>query len=275
MVEGNLNKMAVEPAEQAAYTLRLSDHRVALNPFLGKKIRLRFSGIINCQHCGRVTKKSYSQGYCYPCSKKLAACDICIMRPERCHYEQGTCREPEWALTHCFQPHIVYLANSSGIKVGITRQTQIPTRWLDQGAEQALPIYRVANRYISGLMEASLKRFVSDRTDWRKMLKGRTEACVLNDIRDELYEKNSDSEQVISARFGANTVERLVTASPENFTFPVQQYPLKVSSLGFDKTAEISGCLWGIKGQYLILDSGVLNLRKHTGYYISFDVIAE
>lgn len=271
MVDGNLVKMAIEPGEQAQYTLRLSDNRVALNPLLGKIIHLKFNGIINCQNCDRVIKKSYSQGYCYPCSQKLAACDICIMKPERCHYEQGTCREPEWGETHCFQPHIVYLANSSGIKVGITRHTQVPTRWLDQGAEQALPIYRVANRYISGLMEDSLKRFVSDRTDWRKMLKSSAETQVLSEVRDDLYEKNIESEQALITRFGEEAITRLTTEAQVIFAFPVQEYPLKVSSLGFDKTAEISGRLQGIKGQYLILDKGVVNLRKHTGYQISFE----
>lgn len=272
MVEGNLIKMAIEPGEQAAYTLRLSDHRVVLNDYLGKTVKLTFNNVINCTHCGRVTKKSYSQGYCYPCSQKLAACDICIVRPEKCHYEQGTCREPEWAQQHCFQPHYVYLANSSGIKVGITRHTQVPTRWLDQGAEQALPIYRVANRYISGLVETNIKAYVTDRTDWRKMLKGSAEPVSLEAFRDDLYEKDAAMELELIEQFGPDAIERLGSETSQDFCYPVQQYPTKVSSLGFDKMAEISGMLKGIKGQYLILDKGVLNLRKHTGYHIKFEV---
>ena len=271
MIEGNLTKMAVEPEGEAQYTLRLSDQRVPLNPCIGKSVQFKFNGVINCIHCGRVTKKSFSQGHCYPCSQKLASCDICIVKPERCHYEQGTCREPEWGLQNCFQAHYVYLANSSGIKVGITRHSQVPTRWLDQGAEQALPIYRVANRLISGLVEDALKAYVSDRTDWRKMLKGQAETKDLAALRDELYEKNAATEQAMLDRFGPQAIERLDTEQAVNFKYPVSAYPAKVSSLGFDKTAEISGVLQGIKGQYLYIDGKVLNLRKHTGYHVSFD----
>lgn len=271
MIEGNLTKMAVQADSEAQYILRLSDHRVALNPLIGKHVAFKFNGVINCIHCGRVTKKSFSQGYCFPCSKKLAACDICIVKPERCHYEQGTCREPQWGLQNCFQAHYVYLANSSGIKVGITRHSQVPTRWLDQGAEQALPIYRVANRLISGLVEDALKAHVSDRTDWRKMLKGEAEPKDLMQIRDELYEKNINTEQLMLERFGDQAIERLTQENLVNFKYPVSEYPAKISSLGFDKTPEIAGELQGIKGQYLYIDGKVLNLRKHTGYHIAFD----
>ena len=272
MIEGNLSKMAVTSDGDAQYTLRISDERIALNACIGKTIHFKFNGVINCIHCGRETKKSFNQGYCFPCSKRLAACDICIVRPEKCHYEQGTCREPEWAQQHCFQPHFVYLANSSGVKVGITRHSQVPTRWLDQGAEQALPIYQVANRFISGLVETALKAHVSDRTDWRKMLKGNAEAKDLIQVRDELYAKNTETESELRQRFGDDAITRLHAAQSVDFCYPVTAYPAKVSSLGFDKTAEISGVLQGIKGQYLFIDGKVLNMRKHTGYYVSFDI---
>ena len=272
MVEGNLTKMAVTPDGDAQYTLRLSDESIALNTCIGKTIHFKFNGVINCIHCGRETKKSFNQGYCFPCSKRLAACDICIVRPEKCHYEQGTCREPEWALQHCFQLHFVYLANSSGVKVGITRHSQVPTRWLDQGAEQALPIYQVANRLISGLVETALKAHVSDRTDWRKMLKGNAEPKELMQVRDELYVKNTETENELRQRFGDDAITRLDAEQSVDFCYPVTEYPAKVSSLSFDKTAEISGVLQGIKGQYLFIDGKVLNMRKHTGYHVSFNV---
>lgn len=270
MIEGNLDKMAVEHNGPARYTLRLSEHRLALNDYLGKRITLTFNGVINCTHCGRVTKKSFSQGYCYPCSQKLAECDMCIVRPEQCHYDQGTCRDATWAQQHCFMPHVVYLANSAGIKVGITRASQIPTRWLDQGAEQAIPMYRVANRYQSGLLEVVLKAHVADRTDWRKMLKGAAERVDLVAIRDALYEKISGEETALRARFGEAAIMRAQADAQVTLAYPVQHYPDKVTSLGFDKTAAVAGVLEGIKGQYLLLDSGVINLRKHTGYHIAF-----
>ncbi len=122
-----------------SYLLPLDDELIPVNQFIGKALSLTFQGEIHCIECGRKTRKSYNQGYCFPCFKSLASCDMCIMKPETCHYQQGTCRQPEWGETHCFQDHYVYLANSSAIKVGITRGTQIPTRWIDQGASQALP----------------------------------------------------------------------------------------------------------------------------------------
>jgi len=139
-VTGNLEKMRVQHAAPVLYALPVGDKSVALNPLLGNKITLRYTGEINCIHCGRRTNKSFQQGYCYPCMQKLARCDICIVKPELCHFHKGTCREPEWGREHCMIQHIVYLAVSSGLKVGITRHTQVPTRWIDQGAVAAVPM---------------------------------------------------------------------------------------------------------------------------------------
>ena len=138
---GSLEKMTTQLAEPVQYRLPVGDAELELNPLLGQRLELRYSGRIFCVNCQKKTAKSFNQGYCYPCFIKLAQCDMCIMKPETCHYAAGTCREPSWGEEFCFQPHIVYLANSSGIKVGITRQTQIPTRWIDQGAVQALPVF--------------------------------------------------------------------------------------------------------------------------------------
>jgi hypothetical protein len=135
---GHLDKMPVELAAPVNYWLALDEERVPLNALLGETLRLRHSGAIHCTECGRATVKSFAEGFCYPCFRKLAQCDLCILSPERCHFAAGTCREPEWALDFCMTGHIVYLANSSGVKVGITRAGQIPVRWIDQGATQAL-----------------------------------------------------------------------------------------------------------------------------------------
>lgn len=270
MIEGNLNKMAVSLAEPVQYQLCLDEQRIELNPYIGKKIRLTFSGEIYCVACGRKTKKSFNQGFCFPCTKKLAQCDICIVRPEKCHFDQGTCREPDWAEQHCFIPHYVYLANSSGLKVGITRGTQIPTRWIDQGATQALPIFRAQTRFQVGLLEDALKAHVADKTDWRKMLKGVAVERDLTACRDELIAQAEQAIAEIEARFPGD-IERLSDEEVTDISFPVEEYPAKVSSLNFDKTAEVSGVLQGIKGQYLILDSGVINLRKFGGYHVSFE----
>lgn len=251
------------------YKLPLDDEFIELNPYIGKNIKLHFQDEIHCIECGRKTKKTFNQGYCYPCFKSLAKCDLCIMKPETCHYHEGTCRQPQWGQENCFQEHYVYLANSSGIKVGITRGTQIPTRWIDQGASEALPIFKVTNRLLSGKLEMVIKDHVSDRTDWRKMLKGTADHVDLGAKRDELMAAAEKEIQQVVKEFGKSEIEFL-NEKQVSIEFPVEQYPEKVKSLNFDKTAEIEGVLQGIKGQYLLLDIGVLNIRKFGGYLIEF-----
>lgn len=251
------------------YQMVLGDQQVAMNPLIGESITLVYAGEIHCQNCQRLTKKSYSGGFCFPCSQKLAQCDLCFMKPETCHYAHGTCREPEWGVQVCMQDHIVYLANSSGIKVGITRTSQMPTRWLDQGATQALPIFRVSSRYHSGLLEVMFKNHVSDRTDWRKMLRGPAEKIDLLEQRNQLQAECADEIKLLQEKLGENAITPLTDEQTLEINYPVQQYPQKVSSMNFDKTPEITGKLLGIKGQYLIMDKGVLNIRKFNGYQIT------
>ena len=270
MISGNLAKMVVELDTPVKYSLSLDSKLVPLNEYIGKNISLTYSGNIHCTACGRKTKKSYGQGYCFPCTQKLAQCDICIVRPEKCHYHNGSCREPEWADQHCMQPHVVYIANASGLKVGITRGTQVPTRWIDQGAGQALPILRTQSRYQVGLIEAGLKAFISDKTDWRKMLKGSSEQMDLFQARDTLLKEGSAIIEEVKSRFSEEDIEFIPDAEVVNIEYPVLEYPAKVSSLNFDKTPEVGGLLMGIKGQYLIFDQGVINMRKFTGYEVEF-----
>lgn len=267
---GQLAKMAVSlPSDNLAqYQMVLGQPCAEMNPLLGQTIELSYSGEIYCQNCQRLTKKSYSGGFCFPCSQKLAQCDLCFMKPETCHYAEGTCREPEWGEAVCMQDHIVYLANSSGLKVGITRINQVPTRWIDQGATQALPIFRVQSRYQSGLVEVMFKQHVSDRTDWRKMLKADADPLDLAQQRQQLFEACSNEIAGLQQQFGESAIQMLEAENQVEISYPVTQYPNKVSSLNFDKTPVIRGTLMGIKGQYLMLDNGVLNLRKFTGYQI-------
>ena len=234
------------------YHLSVDDQRVPLNNYLGKVIRLQHTGTIHCVHCGRRSNKSFNQGYCYPCVIKLAQCDICIVSPEKCHYDQGTCREPEWGEQHCMVDHIVYLANSSGIKVGITRETQLPTRWIDQGAVQALPIFRVKTRRQSGLVEDLLRQHVADKTNWRTMLKGEILPADLPAMRDTLYERCDKGLVELEERFGLQAFQRIENVAPVNIEYPVLEYPSKVTSHNMDKTPLVEGTLMGIKGQYSI-----------------------
>ncbi len=243
------------------YQLPIGDEWLDMNALVGSKISLSFTGEVYCVNCGKRTYKSYSQGYCYLCCQKLACCDLCIMKPETCHHHLGTCREPQWGLANCFSPHIIYLANSSGVKIGITRKSNIPDRWIDQGAIMALPILEIDTRLKSGQIEVALKAFVSDKTNWRKMLKNEVETTDLAQMRDILLAKI----EALIAELGAKTLDEAVL----KINYPVIEYPHKINALNFDKTPNISGVLKGIKGQYLILDTGVLNIRKFGSYQIT------
>lgn len=266
---GALSKMAVRLGETAQYAIRLDENEVPVNPLLGKRVRLEYLGAIHCSHCGRKTKKSFAQGYCYPCFTKLAQCDSCIMSPERCHFEAGTCREPSWGQQFCMTDHVVYLANSSGIKVGITRASQIPTRWLDQGASQALPIFRVATRQQSGFVEDLLRTRVADKTNWRALLKGDATPLDLPAIRGELLASCAEGIAELQQRFGLQAIQPVLDAEVLTIRYPVEAYPTKVASHDLEKTPVVEGILKGIKGQYLILDTGVINLRKYTAYQVA------
>ena len=266
--QGNIQKMQSELHTPVRYRLPIGEGTVAMNELIGSTLRLVYEGTINCIACGRKTSKSFNQGYCFPCMRSLAECDTCIVRPELCHFKQGTCRDAQWALNHCMQPHVVYLANSSGIKVGITRRSQVPTRWIDQGATQALPVYHAGNRHISGLAEVIVKQHVADKTDWRKMLKGTTDGVDLLAKRAELLEVCGAQISALQAGMPEVPLQVIGDAELVAIDYPVQTYPVKVVSLSLDKTPDFSGKLLGIKGQYLIFDCGVLNVRKFAGYFI-------
>ena len=223
-VVGHVRKMRTEDGDPVRYTLPLDDEAVAMNPLLGKTIGLRHTGNIHCVACGRKTQKSFNQGHCFPCLRRLASCDGCIVRPEQCHYHLGTCREPAWGEAHCLRPHIVYLANSSGVKVGITRETQVPTRWIDQGAAQALPIARVASRRMSGLMEMAFKKHVSDRTDWRRMLKGEPDSANLIESRESLFARCDEVLSKLTDEHDSVAPEFIADAECRIFCYPVLEY---------------------------------------------------
>ncbi len=267
--QGALRKMAAQLAAPVSYQFCLDEQRVEVNPLIGQTLRIEYLGAIHCTHCGRKTKKSFSQGYCYPCFTKLAQCDSCIVSPEKCHYEAGTCREPSWGEQFCMTDHVVYLANSSGVKVGITRANQVPTRWIDQGASQALPILRVATRQQSGLVEDLLRSQVADRTNWRALLKGDAEAVDLPAVREQLFEHCSEGVSALQQRFGLQAIQPQADAEVVEIRYPVTAYPAKIVSLDLEKTPLVEGTLLGIKGQYLLLDTGVINLRKFTAYQVA------
>jgi hypothetical protein len=165
--------------------------------------------------------------------------------------------------------HVVYLANSSGVKVGITRATQLPTRWLDQGASQALPIVRVATRQQSGFVEDLFRSQVADRTNWRALLKGDAPSVDLTAIRQQLFESCAEGLSALQARFGLQAIQLLNDVAPIEIEYPVEAYPTKIVSFNLDKDPIAEGTLLGVKGQYLIFDTGVINIRKYTSYQLA------
>ncbi|MEL7296093.1 MAG: DUF2797 domain-containing protein [Pseudomonadota bacterium] len=261
MTTGNLRKMHSTLNDVVHYELPLSDARVDMNALIGSIIQMRFDGQINCIKCGRKTKKSFRQGFCYPCFRDAPEASECIIRPELCRAHEGEARDMAWAEKHCLTEQVVYLAKSSAVKVGITRHSQVPTRWIDQGASEAIVFARVPNRYTAGLVEVAMKSFLTDRTNWQRMLK--------NEIStDDLLERK----QTIAAELDAD-FRQYVTDDQDicELTYPVDTFPTKVKSMSFDKLPEIEGELSGIKGQYLIFSDGrVINIRKHAGYFIEF-----
>lgn len=263
---GDLSKLEGsydEKSHKVSYQLPIGEEKIDIMPFIGKKISLSYDGVIHCVATGEKIKKSYNNGYSYKAFMKLAECDVCIVKPELCHYHKGTCREPKWGEEHCMQPHVVYIANSSGLKVGITRKVNTPYRWIDQGAVEALPLVMVKDRLTSGLIEVELAKVYADKTNWRTMLTGEK-------IEIDLFE----TKELIFNTFGDllddHEVEEIEGPILE-FTYPVLEYPKKINSLTFDKEKIIEGTLLGIKGQYLIFDKGVINMRRHQGYEIIFE----
>lgn len=250
---------------RVSYRLDL-EKSVSLTACVGQLVKLTFLDEKECIGCGRKIAKTFQQGYCFPCVRSLAACDICIVRPELCHFHLGTCRESEWGEAHCMKEHVIYLANTSGLKVGITRRVNVPTRFIDQGATEALPLFSVKSRYHAGLMEVLLAKELSDKTNWRKMLSGSAESLDLPVLAEELKVKMQASLQALSLTHQIDFTE--LPASVIRLEYPVQQYPVSVKSLNLDKVSPIEGVLLGIKGQYLILSSGVFNVRSFGGYKI-------
>lgn len=261
-MEGQIRKMRVEFGDPVKYKLRFGSEEVAINELLGQSISFSFDGTITCIKCGNKTKKSFGEGFCYPCFAAAPEASECIIRPELCEAHLGKGRDPEWERQNHLQEHFVYLAASSSVKVGVTRHGQIPTRWIDQGASSAIKLAKTPNRQLAGKIEVALKAHITDKTNWRKMLKNEVleDAGLLGAKAQMAKILEEDLRQYLIADDEITVVH-----------YPVISYPDKVKSVGFDKLPEISGVLQGIKGQYLLLDQDrVLNIRKHTGYHVGF-----
>ncbi|WP_396145060.1 DUF2797 domain-containing protein [Flavobacterium sp.] len=261
--EGVLTKMQTEYSNPIQYYLVFENSFLSLNQLLDKNIEINFLGY-QCLQCGK-KKKIFRQGFCYDCFMSSPAAGDWIMKPElsTAHLDLED-RDLEYEKRVQLQPHIVYLALSSEVKVGVTRKTQVPTRWIDQGAVQAIPIVEVPNRYLAGITEVALKEHFADKTNWQKMLK--------NEVPDaDLLQERANLKYIIPKE-----VQDYFHPEKEDLYdlhFPVLEFPKKVTSLNLDKTPNFSGKLMGIKGQYLIFQDGtVFNVRTFEGYVVKISL---
>lgn len=271
-IKGELRKMLVELDENNLVQYQMLFHNketgehqtLSLNEFLGKTITLNFQGDIFCKSCGIKTKTSYNQGFCYNCFINSPESAECIIRPELCRAHLGEGRDIEWEERNHNQPHFVYLAATDVVKVGVTRSTQIPIRWIDQGASAAIKLAETPNRYLAGVIEVALKSSFTDKTNWRKMLTNSIDESIdLEETKWQLEELlPEDISQYISDEDDLTEIN-----------YPVLKFPTKVTSLNLDKSPIITGKLLGIKGQYFLLDNNrVVNIRRHTSYDVNFSV---
>ena len=257
---GTISKMKVDLQDEVRYTLILGDDAIDMNSLINKDIRLFWNGDIFCSACGKKTKNSFGEGFCYPCFQSAPEATECTIRPELCRAHLGEGRDPEWEERNHNTPHIVYLAASDIVKVGVTRITQVPTRWIDQGASSAIRLAETPNRYEAGILEVALKSFFADKTNWQRMLKNEVDDSI--DLVEEKWNLHDQLPEDLIQFFSEN--DEVI-----DINYPVLTYPTKVKSLSFDKTPTIEGKLVGIKGQYLIFEDGsVLNIRKHTSYFL-------
>ncbi|MGB5244766.1 MAG: DUF2797 domain-containing protein [Lutimonas sp.] len=260
---GVLRKMSTEIGNPIQYYLDMEADFLVMNQLLDKKIEITFQKY-QCLSCGE-DKKIFRQGFCYDCFYKMPQAGDWIMRPElsQAHLDIED-RDLEFEKSMQLQPHVVYLANSSNVKVGVTRKAQIPTRWIDQGAHEAIEIVEVPNRYLAGITEVALKEHVSDKTNWRKMLTNEIEDLDLNAEKEKLSPYIPEEVKPYFREMHSKEVE---------LDFPVLQYPKKIKSLNLEKTQNYSGVLKWIKGQYLIFEDGTaFNVRNYEGYVVEVEV---
>ena len=255
-----LNKMRSTIGHPIAYSLNSGKEAVLMNDYLQKKIEIDWTGNIFCSKCSKKTKRSFGEGFCYPCFMSAPEASPCILKPELCQAHLGIGRDIEFEEKHHNKPHIVYLAATDKVKVGVTRNTQVPTRWIDQGANKAIILAETPNRYLAGVTEVALKSFYSDKTNWRSMLRNIEDESI--DLINEKWNCHDLLPQDLQQYFVEDD-------DVLELNYPVYKFPEKITSINLEKQASISGTLTGIKGQYLMFDEQyVFNVRRHTSFEI-------
>jgi len=264
-ISGPIDKMIASYTHIVHYSFVAGDNVVSLNEYLGHKIKIDYLHKILCVSCGKLTKKSFGQGFCYNCFVSAPDNAECIIHPEQCRAHLGLGRDPEWEERNHNQPHHVYLSYTSNVKVGVTRNTQIPIRWIDQGATQAIVIANVPYRYLAGVMEVTLKEKFNDKTNWKRMLlnDGNNDIDLIS-FRDDIY---NSIDEAFEPYMDSSSL-------PMHIKYPMLVQPTNIENLSLEKQSIVEGVLTGIKGQYLIINNKqVINIRTFSGYYVQLDIL--
>lgn len=241
------------------YFFEDENEKFFLNEKIGKMLKIVFIGQFNCIECGASTQKLFGEGFCYKCFISSPKAEECVIHPEKCKAHEGIARDIEYAIQHCLKPHYVYLAKTNQIKVGVTRQSQVPTRWIDQGADEAIILAKFPYRQLAGLVEVYFKQFFSDKTQWIAMLKNET--CT-----DDLKTKWEYAKKLMPDEWKKYL---LFYVDYYKFEYPKIENPQIVESVKLYNEPILEGVLTSIKGQYLVFDNKrVINIRSHSGYNV-------
>ena len=259
---GQISKMNTSLNATVQYELPINNHYINLNQYIGSTIEITFDNQIHCIKCNVSIKKTFMQGYCYPCFISIPETSECILKPHLCRAHEGISRNIKWSNIHCLTDNYIYLSLTSNLKVGVTRNSQIPTRWIDQGAHEAIHFAKTPNRYLAGMIEKDINQYISDRTYWRGMLLGEYPKLNLLEEKEKLSAKlNQQYYQYIDDNNNITKIE-----------YPQFYQVEKIKSLNIEKNPTIEGILTGIKGQYIFINNNtVLNIRKYTGYIINIE----
>jgi len=259
-----LSKLRTRLNSPVHYFLEDNDSLLSLNDFLGKELSISWSGKIICSKCKKSTKKSFGEGFCFTCFQTAPEASPCILKPELCRAHLGEGRDVLYEQLHHLQPHVVYLACTDIVKVGVTRKTQIPTRWIDQGAAEVIVVAETENRYQAGIIEVAMKDFYTDKTNWKNMLINKRESEI--DLIQEKWEAHEQMPSDLSVFWTEND-------DILSIHYPVNNYPDTVRSITLDEYPTIKGVLTGIRGQYLYFDEqNVFNIRRHSGYDVKINL---
>ena len=261
--KGQISKLKSEFSDPIKYFLPIGENEIYLNDYLNHQLHIKFTGDIFCINCDKKIKKTFMQGYCYPCFLQSPKTSECIFKPHLCRAHEGESRDMSWSKQNCLTTTYVYLSLTSNVKVGVTRASHIPSRWIDQGAHHAILFAKTPNRYLAGMIELTLSKYISDRTQWRKMIQGVYEEIDLLNKKNELI------------NFIPQAYHQYISKDDNiaHCNYPQEKFPDKIKSVNLDKSLEFSGILTGIKGQYLILDNtNVINVRKYTGYKVNLNL---